>query len=86
MSVAFKVAGSERMYMSTHPTGSTSPAKLRPILKITGYWPWYETTVYCLGKDVEKCKHFGRKALTAYLICKRMEEEHVVHDERKLWK
>lgn len=72
--------------MATHPTGNTSPAKLKPIMYIKGYWPWYETTVYCLGRDEERINHFGRKALKAYMVSKRLEEEHVIKDERRLWK
>jgi hypothetical protein len=86
MSVAFKVASSGRRQMGTHPTSSTSPAKLKPIIYIAGMWPFYQTTLYCLVKGEQRIQHFGKRALTAYLVERRMEEEHVIKDERKLWK
>ncbi len=74
--------------MSTHPNtvGSGSPAKIKPILIIKGFWPLYETALHCLGKPSEWRKHFGKKALTSYLVEKRLEEEHAIKDYRKYWK
>ena len=86
MALAFKVAANSGRHMGTYPTGNTSPAKMKPILLINGYWPWYTTTVHCLGKKTEHVKHFGRKALTSYMVSKRLEEEHVIKDHRKYWK
>lgn len=86
MALAFKVAANSGRHMGTHPTGSTSPAKMRPIMYVRGYWPWYQTTVHCIGKKAEHTEHFGRKALTSYMVSKRLEEEHKIIDERKFWK
>jgi hypothetical protein len=86
MALAFKVAANSGRHMGTHPTGNTSPAKLKPILYIKGYWPWYETTLYVLGKREERINHWGRKALMAYLVSQRLEEEHNIKDNRSLWK
>jgi hypothetical protein len=74
--------------MSTHPNtvGSGSPAKLKPVIYIAGMWPFYQTTLYCLGRDEQRIQHFGKRALTSYLVERRLEEEHVIKDERKLWK
>lgn len=88
MSVAFKVASSSgRVKVGTHPYGRGGSVYIPlPNLTIYGCWPRYRTIYKKWGEESEVFFHWGRKALNAYIVTKRLEDKFEITDKRFWWK